>query len=330
MTASDLRARLGCRRPILSAPMGGAAGPDLVAAVCNAGGYGVVPLWGQPAEGVEAGIDAIRARTDGTFAVNINLAFDPDTALDVCIDRAVHAVSLFWGDPTRALARAKSAGLCTLVTVGTAAEARAAEDAGADIIVAQGWEAGGHVWGTVATFALVPAVADAVSVPVVAAGGIADGRGLAAALALGASGVWIGTRLLSASEAAVTDPYREALLAASAEDTEWYADLYDLQWPDAPHRALANDTSRRWHDSGHPPLKDRPDAGDEIGRKPDGSPVMRYESYTPRTGTTGDIAAMSLWSGQGVGLVRKVQPAAEILDEIERDARAVLGSELLS
>ena len=326
MTATDLCALLDCRVPILSAPTGGAAGPELLAAVCDAGGYGAIPLWGGTPDAVARGIDAVRERTDRPFAVNLNLSFDTPDHLSVCIDKGVHGVSLFWGEEAAWIGRARAAGLRTLVTVGTAAEAKRAEEAGAHIVVAQGWEAGGHVWGQVAGLALIPAVADAVGIPVVAAGGIADGRGLAAALVLGASGAWIGTRFLAAKEAVIHEDYRRALLAASAEDAEWYADLYDLAWPDAPHRALANDTARIWREAGRPALEDRPEKEGEVGRKPDGSPVRRYESYTPKTGTTGDIAAMSLWSGQGVGLVRKVQPAAEIVAEIERDARAILGS----
>ena len=132
-------------------------------------------------------------------------------------------------------------------TVGSAADAKRAIDAGVDIVVAQGWEAGGHVRGTVATMPLIPAVVDAVSpAPVVAAGGIADGRGLAAALALGAAGAWIGTRFLASNEASIHPRYRERILQANEADTIYLEDLFDVRWPNAPHRTLRNQIVQTW------------------------------------------------------------------------------------
>ena len=311
-------------KPILSAPMAGAAGPDLVAAICNAGGYGVIPLWGKPVEQVSAGIDELRALTDRNFAINLNLSFPYEEQLEACIDKGVHGVSLFWGMEPTAIARAKAGGLVVLVSVGSTDEARIAADAGADVIVAQGWEAGGHVWGQVSTMALIPAVVDAVDIPVVAAGGIADGRGMAAAVMLGASGVWIGTRLLASSEATIHDIYRTLILQASETDTLWAHDLYDVGWPDAPHRALSNSTSRAWVDAGSSTPGNRPNEKEQIGHLPNGNPVVRYQSHTPLPQTGGDVEAMSLWSGQGVSLVREVMPAADIIEEIYRDAKKYL------
>ncbi|QXT39201.1 NAD(P)H-dependent flavin oxidoreductase [Gymnodinialimonas ceratoperidinii] len=288
------------------------------------GGYGVIPLWGKPTEEVAEGISAVKALTDRPFAVNLNLSQPYEAALETCVAAGVHGVSFFWGMDPGAIARAKAAGLMVMLSVGTVAEGLAAEDAGADIIVAQGWEAGGHVWGQVSTLALVPAMVDAVSIPVVAAGGIADGRGMAAALMLGASGVWIGTRFLASREATIHATYRARVLAASEADTEWYRDLYDGGWPDAPHRTLRNATSERWRDAGAGPPGTRPGEGEAVGARPGGAPVLRYQSYTPLPGTTGDVAAMSLWAGQGVGLVRQEQGAGEIVAEIPAAARACL------
>ncbi len=312
---------LSIEKPILSAPMAGAAGPDLVAAVCNAGGYGVIPLWGRSGAAVTAGIDAVRALTDRPFAINLNLSFPYQEQLEVCIEKGAHGVSLFWGMEPSAIARAKAGGLTVLMSVGSAQEARVAEDAGADVIVAQGWEAGGHVWGQVASMALIPAVADAVNIPVIAAGGIGDGRGMAAAMMLGASGVLIGTRFLASTEATIHETYRKRILDASEADTQWAHDLYDVTWPDAPHRTLSNSTSRAWAAAGYPAPGKRAQEGEEIGQRPGGGPVVRYESYTPLEGSSGDIEAMSLWSGQGVAQVREVMPAADIVEEIYREAR---------
>ena len=316
--------RLDIEKPILSAPMGGAAGPELVAAVSNAGGYGVMPLWGKPADQVQDGIAQVRKLTDRNFGVNLNLSFPYQDQLQACIDAHVHSVSLFWGSEPAAIETAKAAGLCVMMSVGTAAEAKSAADAGADIIIAQGWEAGGHVWGTVATMALIPAVVDAVDVPVVAAGGIADGRGLAAALTLGASGAWVGTRFLASAEATIHDTYQRRVLDASESEAEWYANLYNVAWENAPHRALANATSRQWHSTGTAAPGQRPDEDEIVGHRPTGEAVQRYQSYTPTPGTTGDVAAMSLWAGQGVGLVRDIMPAAQIVEELYRDARHAL------
>src|SRR5204863_2301353 len=158
----------------------------------------------------------------------------------------VPVISFFWRDPSALVPRAKAGGAIVLHTVGSAADARRAVDCGIDVVVAQGWEAGGHVRGTVATLPLVPAVVDAVApAPVVAAGGIADGRGLAAVLALGAAGAWVGTRFLAARESAIHPAYRARILAAGEGDT-FYGTLFDRGWPDAPHRTLRNSTVEAW------------------------------------------------------------------------------------
>ncbi len=323
---TDLCKFLNIQKPIISAPMGGAAGPDLVAAVSNAGGFGVIPLWGGSVDGLRDGIAQVRDLTDKNFAVNLNMSFPYPGLLEACIQEQVFAVSLFWGIEPSAIEAAKKGGLVVFVSVGTAEEAKRAVDAGADIIVAQGWEAGGHVWGDVATMALVPAVVDAVNVPVVAAGGIADGRGLAAALMLGASGAWIGTRFLASVEATIHETYQQGVLAATESQTEWYRDLYHVNWPNAPHRTLKNSTSLRWKSADNPEHGDRPGEGEIIGHMADGKQIVRYQSSTPNPGTTGDVEAMSLWAGQGVSLVRDVLPTAEIVDEIYQGALDVIQS----
>jgi NAD(P)H-dependent flavin oxidoreductase YrpB (nitropropane dioxygenase family) len=321
---TELCSLLNVEIPIVSAPMGGAAGPELVAAVSNAGGFGVIPLWGKPVEHVRKGIAQVRTLTSRNFAVNLNLSLSYQDQLKACIEEQVFAVSLFWGMEPSAIDAAKTGGLIVMASVGTAEEAKIAADAGADIIVAQGWEAGGHVWGEVATMALVPAVVDAVRVPVVAAGGIADGRGLAAALMLGASGVWVGTRFLASAEATIHDTYQQRILGASESETEWFHELYDVNWPHAPHRALSNSTSQKWRSAGTPSIGTRPDEDEVIGRNPSGEAVVRYQSYTPHASTTGNVEAMSLWAGQSVSLVLEVLPAAQIVDEIYQDAIRII------
>ncbi len=214
-----------------------------------------------------------------------------------------------------------------LHTVATADDARRAVDCGADVVVAQGWEAGGHVRGVVTTLALVPAVVDAVGdTPVVAAGGIADGRGMAAALMLGAAGVWIGTRFLAAEEAAIHPDYRQRLFAASESDTIYCTDLFDVGWPNAPHRVLRNSTVRNWEAAGRMPPGQRPGEREIIATSRSRGNVARYQSFVPGPDTEGDIEALPHWAGQGVALVKKAQPAAEILHEISREASQVIAS----
>ena len=231
--------------------------------------------------------------------------------------------TVFWGDPTPLAARVHAAGSLLMVTVGSVEEAKRAVSGGADIIVAQGWEAGGHVRGTMSTLALVPAVVDEIApVPVVAAGGIADGRGLAAVLALGAQSAWVGTRFLGASEADLHPIYRARVLDARSADTV-YSTLFDGGWPDAPGRALRTPTVVAWEAAGRPATGARAGEGDAIGRVGD-EVLLRYEAVTPRPDFDGDIEAMSLWAGQGVGLVGREQPAAEIVRELVEEARSVM------
>jgi NAD(P)H-dependent flavin oxidoreductase YrpB (nitropropane dioxygenase family) len=195
-----------------------------------------------------------------------------------------------------------------------------------DIVVAQGWEAGGHVRGTVATMPLIPAVVDAVSpAPVVAAGGIADGRGLAAALALGAAGAWVGTRFLASHEATIHTRYRERLLQANENDTVFLENLFDIRWPNAPHRTLRNTTVEAWEAAGRPPTGKRPGEGEVIATSQSRGPIVRYQSCTPTSDADGDIDALSLWAGQSVGLVSKVLSAGDIVREIADEARLIIG-----
>jgi len=308
------------------APMGGAVTPTLAAAVSNAGGLGILPMtWTSPAE-IATVVDETRQLTQRPFGVNLGLAWDQRERLAAALAAGVRIVSFFWGDASSIIGEAREAGAIVFVTVGTAEEARAATAAGADVVVAQGWEAGGHVWGTVSTLALVPRVVDAVApVPVVAAGGIADGRGLAAVLALGGDGAWVGTRFLAAREAEIHPDYRRRILAASEADT-FYGTLFDRGWPDAPHRTLRNSTIEAWERAGRPASGSRPGETDEPASRPDGSPVNRYASATPTAALMGDVEPLPHWAGQGVGLVTREASAAAIVESLVTEADAAIES----
>src|ERR1700757_1212071 len=188
---TTLCTRVGIEVPIIQAPMRVAVGPALASAVSNAGGLGMLALWRFDAETMRKQIRETRALTSKPFGVNLNLEFPQDERLDVCLREKVPVIHFFWREPGALVRRAKEAGAIVLQTVASANMARRTVENGVDVVVAQGWEAGGHVRGTIATLPLIPAVVDVVgTTPVVAAGGIADGRGLAAVLALGAAGAW--------------------------------------------------------------------------------------------------------------------------------------------
>ena len=304
---------LGIEQPVVQAPM--AAIPPLAAAVSNAGALGMLTLtWSADAG---ADVRATAALTSRPFGGNLVLTEDHHRRLDQALEAGLRIVSFFWGDPGAYVAQVHDAGGIVLHTVGTAEEARRSVDSGADVIVAQGWEAGGHVWGNIATLPLVPAVVDAVApVPVIAAGGIGDARGVAAVLALGAQAAWVGTRFLLAEEMPIHEEYRRRLIAASETDAEWYPDLYAVGWPDSPHRAIHNSTAEMWEAAGRPPLGSRPGEGEVIAHFASGEPIVRYAPAPPLVGTTGEIEALSLWAGQSVALAKQTQPAAEIVAEL--------------
>jgi nitronate monooxygenase len=304
---------LGIEQPIVQAPMVDI--PPVAAAVSNAGALGMVTLtWSADTGAV---IRETAALTKRPFGGNFVLTSDRHDPLDQALEAGLRIVSFMLGDPSSYVGPVHEAGGIVLHTVGSAEEARRAVASGVDVIVAQGWEAGGHVHGAVATLPLVPAVVDAVEpVPVIAAGGIGDARGVAAVLALGAQAAWLGTRFLLAREMPIHDDYRRRLIAAAETDAQWYPNLYDVGWPDSPHRALRNSTARAWEAAGRPPDDQRPGFGDVIAHLASGEAIVRYEGAPPMVGTTGDIEALSMWAGQSVALARQPQTTAEIITEL--------------
>lgn len=318
MKTNRITGLLSIRYPILQAPMGRTAPPALAAAVTNAGGLGMLGTsWDTP-KVMREKIRATRALTEGAFGVNLAMPWDQHERLQIALEEGVKAISLFWGDPSPYLRTAKDAGAVVMHTVATPEEARRVVDLGADIIVAQGVESGGHVWSTVSTMVLVPLVCDAVpGVPVIAAGGMADARGIRAALALGADGVWLGTRFLATAESGAHDDYKKLLLAARSTDTV-YTTLFDHGWPDAPHRALRNSTVEMWESAGRPVTGKRPHEGEVVGAFPNGDPIRRYGVPAPMQGASGEIEAFALYAGQSVGLIRDLPPVASVMAELAK------------
>ena len=314
---------VGIDVPIVQAPIGGMAQPPLAAAVSNAGALGMLAItWSEPDE-LRAMIEEMHALTDRPFGVNMILEWPQEERVHAALGAGVRFFSFFWGDPTPHLAAIHEAGALAALTVGSAAAARRAVEAGVDVVVAQGWEAGGHVIGDVATMPLIPAVVDAVDpVPVVAAGGLADGRGLAAALALGASAGWFGTRFVMSVEAPALPRYRE-LLAGAAETATLYSSVFDIGWPNAPHRTLRNPTTDAWEAAGRPAPGRRPGEGDVIARWSDGTEIVRYSSSSASEGVIGAVDELSLWAGQSVGLVSDVRPAGDLVRSISEEADSI-------
>jgi NAD(P)H-dependent flavin oxidoreductase YrpB (nitropropane dioxygenase family) len=295
--------------PVMQAPVGPAATPELAAAVSEAGGLGSLGAsWTAPAA-LREQIRKIRRSTDRPFVVNLVLAFDQEERLELICEEGVPIVSFSWGADRRLVERARSAGCLVVAQAGSVSEARVAVDAGADALIAQGVEAGGHVQGEAPLLDLVTELRG--GVPVIAAGGIADADGLRRALAAGADGVVMGTRFLATPEADIHPGYAERLLAADADDTV-LTYLFDGGWPGAAHRVLRNSTYRAWDDAGRPEPGTRPNEG-EIVAETGGTPIARYAADEPRRSTSGEIETMCMYAGRGVGRITSVEPAAEIV-----------------
>ncbi|HHL21061.1 MAG TPA: nitronate monooxygenase [Aliiroseovarius sp.] len=281
----------GISHPVFQAGMAGIAGPELAAAVSEAGGLGHLGALRLAPAALERQITETRGLTNRPFGINLVHRGGPamfEHLLAVAIKAKPCAISLFYGDFAQVIPRIRAAGIVTMVQVGSVAEARKAVADGADMLIAQGIEAGGHLRGRIGLMALVPAVVDVAGRrPVLAAGAIADGRALRAALALGAAGVWCGTLFAAARESNAHSAYRQRLVAADT-DTPRYRRGLSYGWPwGTPHRAI-------------------PGRG---GLNP-----WRLMGGGLRRGDKGALAdRLSLYAGQGVGQIRDSLPAAEIV-----------------
>lgn len=309
---------LGCRIPLMQAPLGRGGGVPLASAVSRAGGLGTLGAsWTDPTV-LREELQALARATDRPYCVNLVLDFEQEERLEVAVEERAPWVSFSFGVEPALVARARGGGVRVLVQVGSVAAAREATQAGADGLIVQGVEAGGHVQSTVGLLPLLVDVRHAVSLPLVAAGGIADPAAARAVLAAGADAVAMGTRFVASGESDAHPRYRERLLQAGAQDTV-LTGLFDVGWPDVPHRVLRNATYDGWEAAGSPPPGARPGEGEEVASHA-GRSVPRYAVNLPLAGATGDIDAMALYAGQSVGAVAAVEPAAAI---VERFAAAL-------
>ena len=314
--------------PILSVGMGGGmAGPELVAAVSNAGACGVLGMGGLPAPYIQQQIQQLRTLTDKPFGVNIILPLLQEGQIETCLDERVPLLVLFWGDAQPYIAEAHRRGTKVCIQVGSIEEAVAAADAGVDMIIAQGIEAGGHVKSATSLSTIVPAIVEAVGpVPVIAAGGIANGKGVVAALSLGAQAVSMGTRFVASEEVLVTQAYKERIVNAKAEDT-LHTFLFDVGWPDAAHRVLRNSAVEEWEAAGSPASGQRPGEGSTVGSMPMAGTtidVPRYGIFPPMPGFQGDAELTALYAGESCSLIHDIKPAGQIVHDIVAEAEGIL------
>jgi NAD(P)H-dependent flavin oxidoreductase YrpB (nitropropane dioxygenase family) len=322
-TESNAMATLGKRicelfrieHPVLLGGMAGATGAELVAAVSNAGGLGILGCARIPSARIGAAVEAIRGRTERPFGLNLLLFSADELLLSAVLECRAPVFSTAWPWPEQDLrtifARAHDTGAKVIHMVASVSEAVRAAEAGADAIAAQGTEGGGHV-GLMGTMALVPQVVREVApIPVVAAGGIATGEGLAAALALGAEGVLVGTRLLATDEAPLPDSYKQAIVASDGHDTV-LTEIPDIAngrvWPGAWSRVVRNRFIAEWSGREGELRARRAEVGERIRKA--------FE--------TGDRDAAALFIGQDAGLIDAIEPAGEIVRRLVRDAETIL------
>ncbi|HEX3675153.1 MAG TPA: nitronate monooxygenase family protein [Rhizomicrobium sp.] len=304
---------LGIDYPILLAGMGGVSYAELCAAVSNAGGFGTLGMAGRSLSEIKDEIRKVRDLTDKPFGVDL-LAAVPESlerTADMIIEGGAKAfISGLGVPPPHLVKKFHDAGLKVMNVNGTVKHARSAEAGGLDAVVAQGTEAGGHT-GRIAGFALIPQIVDAVNIPVIAAGSIVDGRGLAAALALGAQGVWIGTRFIASTEAHAGALYKQVILDARDEDT-----IVTRSYSGKPMRVFANEWTADW--------EKRPQ---DIQKFP--AQAMLSSQAGVMGGIGGQIEGLSrersaFAMGQGAGGVHDVKSAGEIVREIAADAEAAI------
>ncbi|HEY2202789.1 MAG TPA: nitronate monooxygenase [Solirubrobacteraceae bacterium] len=305
---------LGLEVPIMQAPVAGAVTARLAGEVSGAGGLGSLGASWTEVGVLRERIRSIGRMTDRPFCVNLVLDFEQDERLEVAVEEGAPIVSFSFGLDPQLVARAQAGGARVLVQVGSGDAARVAGDAGADALIVQGVEAGGHVQGVVGLLPLLAEVRRAVSLPMLAAGGIGDPASTRAALAAGAVAVVMGTRFVASDESDAHPRYKARLLQAEARDTV-LTELFDVGWPASPHRVLRNSTYERWEGAGRPLSGERPEEGEEIA-----SGMPRYAANVPLVGMVGDVEAMAMYAGQSVGAITEVEPAAAI---VERFAAAL-------
>lgn len=317
---------LQCRYPILSAGMGGVARAELTAAVSKAGGFGCLGMVREPAELIAREIRAVRAITNNAFGVNlIPSATDPDLFKDqlaACREEKVHTLTFFWDVCPNSIAVAKSGGSRVLYQVGSVEDALKAEAAVADAVIVQGFEAGGHVRGSISSLVLLPLVANAIDIPVLGSGGFASGASLVAAFALGAQGIHCGTTFVATKESFAHDFHKQRIVGANAQDTV-HTDAFGINWPPAsPVRVLKNSVTETL--KGNLYGYDSDAIEREVIANEQGRDIYRFSTDSPLRSMTGDLESLALFAGQVAGQVVQIEGAGKVVERIAEEARSVL------
>ena len=297
---------LGIKYPVFQGAMAQIARHQLASAVSNAGGLGIIASGGMSPEQLREEIVNCKKHTDKPFAVNLMLMMhNINEIIDVVIDEGVGIVTTGAGTPRKYMPKLKEAGIKVIPVIPSVKAAKKMEELGCDAVVVEGMEAGGHV-GESTTMALLPQVTSAVNIPVIAAGGIADGRGVAAAYCLGASGVQMGTVFLATEECPISDNYKNVILEAVDTSTTLTGTKFG-----APVRGIKNELTKRYH---------------ELEEK--SSTLMELEELTlgslRRAAYEGDVENGSIMSGQIAGLVNEIRPVKDVIEGIFEEAQKVL------
>lgn len=297
---------LGIKYPVFQGGMAQIARYQLASAVSNAGGLGIIASGGMSPEQLREEIVNCKKYTDKPFAVNLMLMMhNINEIIDVIIDEGVGIVTTGAGTPRKYMPKLKEAGIKVIPVIPSVKAAKKMEELGCDAVVVEGMEAGGHV-GESTTMALLPQVTSAVNIPVIAAGGIADGRGVAAAYCLGASGVQMGTVFLATEECPVSENYKNAIIEAVDTSTTLTGTKFG-----APVRGIKNELTKRYHE-----LEERSSTLMELEELTLGS--LRKAAYE------GDVENGSIMSGQIAGLVNEIRPVKDVIEGIFEEAQKVL------
>ena len=297
---------LGIKYPVFQGAMAQIARHQLASAVSNAGGLGIIASGGMSPEQLREEIVNCKKYTDKPFAVNLMLMMhNINEIIDVIIDEGVGIVTTGAGTPRKYMPKLKEAGIKVIPVIPSVKAAKKMEELGCDAVVVEGMEAGGHV-GESTTMALLPQVTSAVNIPVIAAGGIADGRGVAAAYCLGASGVQMGTVFLATEECSVSENYKNAIIEAVDTSTTLTGTKFG-----APVRGIKNELTKRYHE-----LEEKSSTLMELEELTLGS--LRKAAYE------GDVENGSIMSGQIAGLVNEIRPVKDVIEGIFEEAQKVL------
>lgn len=327
---------LGFEYGVVQAPLGpDISGPRLVAAVANAGGIGLlrVPDQDNP-HVVKELIQQTRKLTSKPFGVGVILDFPHERNLKVILEEKVAVLYTSWGEfPKGSVDEAHAAGVKVIHQVGTVSEAVTAASAGVDAVIVQGVEAGGHVTGKEGLISLLPAVVESLkgaNIPVIAAGGIVDARGYVAALALGAQGVSLGTRFVATEESNAHPLYKQKLVEASTHDTAYTTIFGRARWPGAPQRVIKTPFYMKCKDE----LKEdenelqQPSIGRTViyGQE---RVISKFAGAAPNGTASGDVESMVMYAGEGVGLIKDIQPAGFVVRSLVEGAKHIIEQRLM-